>query len=534
MNLPGPLHRTRENGRPSLRPAWIPVLLWTVLPFQGGCGSTPLAGPSPDDDRPTLPSTVVTDESPDSDGPVAPGGAETPGAELSILARPVFCCNPLAVDFEAVAEDSSWLEGASFYWDFGDGRTRGGPSPTHAYASPGVYVISLAVEGADGRHVEATAILELAQVEGGDISLVAWDDGADSEAGPGMPEVGDRVRATLVGEPVVLTLRGADPDDNPLLFSIVSDPAFGDLGPIEHVAPDRAEVTYTPGVGFEGEDSFSFAASNGTAYSAAATFEVVVAKRILPWVEVYVGSDEGVNIVITGLLEWRKITDTAIVSVDPGQTSFFSELKEPLPDMRIIPGVKTSPLFGRRQFDSVEKWGEMAEEVRAACEASGQQRFLFENESALFDYYHDEHELDLDSLRVGLNELPKDVQYLWYPSVAGGGETLERYARLCEVVEEVLDVRFIDHASLNAPQHVNQPGTLTAVARLESIAQNPTIPLIYCCGDRWWPADRIPEALEFARLKWGDATEAIVYPGQALWVQRAQEMGLQQPALGPR
>ena len=254
------------------------------------------------------------------------------------------------------------------------------------------------------------------------------------------------------------------------------------------------------------------------------------AVRIIPWVEVHVGSNEGVNIALAGLLEWRKITDTAIVSVQARKASFFRKLKKPLPNMRIIPGVKTTSLFGHRQFDSVQKWREMAQEVRAACEASGQRRFLFENESALTDYYHGEHELDLDRLRAGLNELPKDVQYLWCPSLGGGGERLQRGARLCEVVEGVLDVRFVDHLSLTAPQHVNQPGTLRAVARLESIAQNPTIPLIYCCGDKWWPADRIPEALELAKLKWGDSSEAIIYPGQKLWVQRAREMRGQRPA----
>jgi PKD repeat protein len=622
------------------------VLVWLLLAFEGGCGNVPLAGRRPDDDRPTLPSTVVADESQDADGLVAPGEAETPTAELSILARPVFCCNPLAVDFEALAEDVSWLEGASLLWNFGDGRTRSGPTPTHAYASPGVYIVSLAVEGADGRYVEARAILELALDEDGEASLVAWEDGADSgpatleedaaftdeltvqpaeensapiaedrivttgagtavvfqliatdadgddltftvvtapehgtlgpvsgvmtgfatvvyepdaefagidtlvyeaddgitssnpatvtievEAGPGRPEVGDRVRAAFVGEPVTLTLHGTDPDGDTLLFTIVSGPASGDLGPIQHVAPDRAEVTYFPEVGFEGEDSFSFVASNGRVDSAPATFTVVVTKRFVPWVEIHVGSAEGVDIVLTGLLEWRKITDTAIVSVEPGQTSFFGELKGPLPDMRIIPGIKTSPLFGRRQFDSVEKWREMAEEVRAACEASGQQRFLFENESALTEYYHGECELDLDLLRVGLNELPTDIQYLWCPSLGGSGERLERGARLCEAVEAVLDVRFVDHLSIAAPQYVGQPGTLTAVERLESIAQNPTIPLIYSCGDKYWPVDRIPEALELARLKWGDAAEAIVYPGQERWVQHAREMVQQQPAL---
>ena len=202
--------------------------------------------------------------------------------------------------------------------------------------------------------------------------------------------------------------------------------------------------------------------------------------------------------------------------------------------MRIIPGVKTTSLFGHRQFDSVQKWREMAQEVRAACEASGQRRFLFENESALADYYHGEHELDLDRLRVGLNELPKDIQYLWYPCFGGAGERLQRGARLCEVVEAVLDMRFVDHLSIAAPQYVDQPGTLRAVELLESIAQNPTIPLIYCCGDKYWPADRSPEALELAKLEWGDAAEAIVYPGKTRWVQRAREMVQQQPALGPR
>ncbi len=69
---------------------------------------------------------------------------------------------------------------------------------------------------------------------------------------------------------VAITLAGSDVDGDSLTFNVASNPANGTLS---GTAPD---LTYTPNSDFDGEDSFTFTASDGTETSAAATVSITV------------------------------------------------------------------------------------------------------------------------------------------------------------------------------------------------------------------------------------------------------------------
>jgi large repetitive protein len=81
-----------------------------------------------------------------------------------------------------------------------------------------------------------------------------------------------------------ITLSASDPDSPSLTFSIGTGPSHGSLGPIG--APTctpagsgstcTAGVTYTPSPGYNGPDSFTFSASDGTLSSALATVSITV------------------------------------------------------------------------------------------------------------------------------------------------------------------------------------------------------------------------------------------------------------------
>ena len=70
--------------------------------------------------------------------------------------------------------------------------------------------------------------------------------------------------------PVAITLTATDPDGDPLTYIVVTSPANGTLSGI---AP---ELTYTPELNFNGQDSFTFKANDGQADSNIATVSIKV------------------------------------------------------------------------------------------------------------------------------------------------------------------------------------------------------------------------------------------------------------------
>ena len=67
-----------------------------------------------------------------------------------------------------------------------------------------------------------------------------------------------------------ITLTGSDLDDDPLTYNVVSGPTNGSLG---GTAPN---LTYTPGANYNGLDSFTFVANDGTTNSNTATVTITV------------------------------------------------------------------------------------------------------------------------------------------------------------------------------------------------------------------------------------------------------------------
>jgi Bacterial Ig domain/RTX calcium-binding nonapeptide repeat (4 copies)/Cadherin domain len=100
---------------------------------------------------------------------------------------------------------------------------------------------------------------------------------------PDPPAAGPASAATDEDAPVVITLSATDPEgDDPLSFA-PGTPAHGTLGAVgpvscDHDVPDTctAVVTYTPFADYNGEDSFTYIASDGAQDSPAATVALTV------------------------------------------------------------------------------------------------------------------------------------------------------------------------------------------------------------------------------------------------------------------
>ncbi len=257
---------------------------------------------------------------------------------------------------------------------------------------------------------------------------------------------------------------------------------------------------------------------------------------VVPWIEVNPRDRESVRGALEGLELWSRGTDTAIASVAPviSDGAFFDVVKRRLPGLRIIPGIKTSGLLIPKGLDSVAAWREIGVVARDFCERTGSQSYLLENESAVHAYYSGQYNMNWERFREGLRELPREYTVIWYPTVGGKDEALDRAVKLCQAVQNECTVRFTDHASFFSPGVVGTPGTLNAVRPLEALAKSLPVPLIYCCGETFWPYDRVPEALGMVR-----SDTAIIYPGAKRWVQAAREitplliLGKQPPASQP-
>ena len=82
----------------------------------------------------------------------------------------------------------------------------------------------------------------------------------ESDGGPAnvLPVANGLSVMTNEDTPLPISLRGSDPDGDPLTFSIFRGPANGSLGPLTPVPPTGADTTYTPKENYAGLDSWSF------------------------------------------------------------------------------------------------------------------------------------------------------------------------------------------------------------------------------------------------------------------------------------
>ncbi len=133
----------------------------TGLILTVGCGSDVESGTIGLDANPTLGAEVVSGDSSSESDWVDPAGVADDQAMLSFNATPVFCCNPLSIEFVADLSVRAGVSAAAFEWDFGDGRSAYGPEVRHTYAWSGEYVAVLRAHLTDGTEFVHEQILSL-------------------------------------------------------------------------------------------------------------------------------------------------------------------------------------------------------------------------------------------------------------------------------------------------------------------------------------------------------------------------------------
>src|SRR5206468_1017476 len=96
------------------------------------------------------------------------------------------------------------------------------------------------------------------------------------------PTADSKTLSTNEDTPLIITLTGSDPDGDALTFTVITPPAHGTLGSIGTVSctgnPSNCSenITYTPFVNYNGADSFTYKANDGSLDSNTATVSITV------------------------------------------------------------------------------------------------------------------------------------------------------------------------------------------------------------------------------------------------------------------
>ncbi|HKR63308.1 MAG TPA: tandem-95 repeat protein [Thermoanaerobaculia bacterium] len=187
---------------------------------------------------------------------------QPPTASLS--ATPTSGDAPLTVTFNgAGSSDPDTAAGdsvTSYTFDFGDGSsavTQSSPTISHAYASPGSFTATLVVR--DVKNASSAPASVVITVTQPNRAPVAQDDAA--------------VAAKNTAVTFNVLSNDSDPDGDAISVVATGTPLHGTLA-----NNGGGNLTYTPGNGYTGTDSFSYTITDGHAHTASANVMITVVK----------------------------------------------------------------------------------------------------------------------------------------------------------------------------------------------------------------------------------------------------------------
>jgi hypothetical protein len=249
--------------------------------------------------------------------------------------------------------------------------------------------------------------------------------------------------------------------------------------------------------------------------------------KILPWVEC--NKLAHVPQVVAGLKVWQWLTKVAIVSTVPGQSGFYRSIRRQVPGISIIPGIKTHSLL-EDDFASRSGWKAIRDEVVQCLVRTKSRIVIFDHESAMRPVWTGDQLVAYDCLRdaIQLANFPRNVTYLWYPSIGAWRNSREdpqqdAAAGICKTVQDAFpgEVIFVDHATLSGPTALEWPANIRVAAMLDEFSLHEPIPVLYCYGpgSRWWEDEDLPFALSKV-----EGNSAILYPGLRRWSEAARSI----------
>lgn len=230
---------------------------------------------------------------------------------------------------------------------------------------------------------------------------------------------------------------------------------------------------------------------------------------------------------INSLLMWSTVVDEAIVTTNPHLDILepvLSECVAELAPMQVRGGVQIAPVVGY-DIGNIAGWKRVAVAVEETCRITGQRKFVIDVESTISRLLAGDRKPDWDRVRAGLELLPKDVAYTWFPapwvpSHPGQAD----YEKFLSFAAKVLPNLTIVTFEVAGPAGVEYPEVLAKLARVRKLYDCPTTPIAYCGPPlRWgWQVDQVIDARDHC-----NTPEVLVYPCAANWVKSAHVVPLQ-------
>jgi len=251
---------------------------------------------------------------------------------------------------------------------------------------------------------------------------------------------------------------------------------------------------------------------------------------VIPWVELN-WWDAFKEDVVKGCLEWRGVAEQIIVTTRPGYADKYDKLYDEVVrhDIELLPGLKTSGFCD--PFDDVDVWKRLAGEIGALRKATGGTRFILENEMALKPYVMGYEEINFTRLITCLEQLPKDLEYLWFPPHGwrtGGDPGVQRLHDLNLLVHGVPDLNVSFFSQRHEKRGLHKNGLQGVYEKqLRDMQAGGVSPTMLYFGKvkgkfTHWPYDRVVEAVETCAES--GFTEAIIYPGVKHWPEASRAL----------
>ncbi len=186
------------------------------------------------------------------DGPVNQTPQAVAGADVT--SGPA----PLTVGFDGAGSSDPDGTITAYEWDFGDGTSDTGASPSHTYPAPGAYLVTLRVTDDGGSSDPTTMLITVSEpVNGPPVFDQDLDDRSDAE-----------------GALIIIDAGASDPDSDPLTFAATGLPSglaidirTGEIsGSISFDAaatsPYTVTVTVTDDIAVDDTDTFTWTVTN--------------------------------------------------------------------------------------------------------------------------------------------------------------------------------------------------------------------------------------------------------------------------------